>query len=176
MSNPRTPNYDPLLLALRATRDVSVFQPLPEHIRAKSNFWTYFGTGEGSPLPRDPNLATALQFSGDKRISQWWDIPGFQDWFLNRDEFRQRMEYLSNLALDQLEGILTSGVVASSDKLSAIKLIMQVAEKVPTNKAAETEGVDAMIAKMSKVQLEEYIRGSMRLLPPTTLDLPAPTE
>lgn len=167
MSNPT----ETFLRALQATTDVSIFQPLPEQRRAKSNFWTHFSGGEATTLPPNPSLALALQYGADRRIQQWWPLPGFQDWFLNRDEFRQRMEYLSNLALDELEALLTAKSSMNSDKLSAIKLIMQVGQKIPTGKSEGGDMIDAMISKMSKAQLEEYIQSSLRLLPSArTLD------
>lgn len=150
---------------LSGTRDLSIFQPDDAQRRAKSNFWTYFATEEGVTLPPTPDLALALRFGADSRITRWWILPGFQDWFLNREEFKQRMEYLSNLCLDQLETILTTTSSANSDKLNAIKLIMQVARKTPTSSDPDTtKYADDKIGKMGRVELEEFIRRNIRIV------------
>lgn len=157
---------DPKLVALANlianTRDVSVFQADRNQRRAKSNFWTHFGSAN-SGVPLQEDLATALRFGADKRISQWWDLPGFQDWFLNRDEFRQRLEFLSHLSLDVLEEIVTSKQSSNMDKLQALKMILAAQPK----EVSEAEVADAVIAKMTKQQLQEYISRNIKLLPPT---------
>lgn len=145
---------------LAGTRDVIVFQAEPAHRRAKSNFWTHFTGSNGSVAPPE-DLATALRYGADRRISTWWSLPGFQDWFLNRDEFRQRLEFLSHLSLDVLEEILVSKQSSSNDKLQALKLILAAQPKETT----EAEVADAVIAKMTKQQLQEYISRNIKLLP-----------
>lgn len=155
---------------LATTRDLTSFFPTEAHIRAKANFWTHFSETD-TPVPDQVDLSTAARFSGDRRIQTWWSTPGFQDWFLNREEFKQRMEYLSNLCLDQLESILTSNV-NPSDKLAAIKLIMQVSSKTPDARASDKQGkyLDSKIAEMSREQLEAYIRRSIQVLPSPQLN------
>lgn len=164
---------------LSQTRDLSIFQPDNDQRRAKSNFWTYFASEEGVPLPPTPDLALALRFGADSRITKWWPLPGFQDWFLNRDEFRQRMEYLSNLCLDQLETIVTTNSSANSDKLNAIKLIMQVARKTPSpGDSAAEKFADDKIGKMGRPELEEFIRRNIKLVdtPDSNIVIDKPTS
>lgn len=87
------------------------------------------------------------------------------------------MEYLSNLALDNLEDILISPMHQASDKLSAIKLIMQVAQKTPKATPDEDGGLGKLIGNMNKVQLEEFIRNNLRLLPTNpTIEVSADTS
>lgn len=158
-----------ILSALKLTVE-GQFLPTNPQKRAKSAFWTHFSTaGEGSLTPT-PSLATALRFGQDNRIQAWWDQAGFQDWFWNRDEFRQRMEYLANLAVDELEEILLSKQVATSDKLNAIKMVMQVSQKTTPVRAEES--LPDLIGKMNRVQLEEYIRSGLKLLPIEQLTIP----
>lgn len=164
-------SQNPLLSALQGALDTQ-FQPTNAQKQAKSTFWSSFSSGEGSPLPAQ-SLVMALRFGRDSRLSTWWEIPGFQDWFWNRDEFRQRMEYLAALAIDELEMILTSRSHSAPDKLNAIKLIMQVTGK--TGSPATEESLPESIQKMSRTQLEEYIRSGVRLLNPSE-DLTVPTK
>lgn len=152
-----------VLVKMEQVKDINVFSPAVEHRRAKSTFWSYFATSDELP-PEDISLSIALKYSADRRVSQWWDLPGFQDWFSNKDEFRQRMEYLSNLALDRLEAILVDSKGQAASQVAAAKLIMEVSRKMPS-KASEEQFVDEKIHLMDKKQLEEYISRGMRLLP-----------
>lgn len=144
------------------------YLPTPEMRRAKGAFWARFND---NPIcdPEDISLATAMRFSPDNRLSKWWALPGFRDWYRNRDEFRQRMEYLAQLALDTLETILVDPLAQGSAKVNAAKLIMEVARKMPAKSQAE-QFMDEKISQMSRPQLEEYIKKSVKLLQP------APTE
>lgn len=169
MSSTSNTNTELLTRFLENSLQDSVFQPTPDQRKAKSSFWAVFGTDPEGTLGPAENLVTALRFGGDKRIRQWWDTPGFQDWFFNRDEFRQRVEYLANLALDNLEEILTARNVTSTDKLNAIKILMQVGRKLPTGQAqADSGALPDAISRMTRSQLEAYIQSSLRLLPAVT--------
>lgn len=142
--------------------DELTYLPSPEQRRAKSAFWARFSD---NPIcePEDISLAVALRFSPDNRLSRWWIQPGFKEWFRNRDEFRQRMEYLANLALDSLEGILADPKAQGTAKVNAAKLIMEVARKTP-NKSQAEQFLDEKVSQMSRPQLEEYIKKNLRLL------------
>lgn len=143
------------------------YHPESSQRRAKSAFWARFSE---APLcePEDISLAIALKFSGDNRVSRWWAQDGFKEWFKNRDEFRQRMEYLAQLALDCLEGILVDDGAQTSARVNAAKLIMEVARKTPS-KATQEKFLDAQIASMDKKEVDAYIQKRIGLAPPSTL-------
>jgi hypothetical protein len=160
---------------LDTARDVVSFQPTPEQRRARANFWAHFSEG-GTLLPSRPDLAIALRFAGDRRIQQWWSLPGFQDWFLNREEFKQRVEALADMALDELESLVSSRTILPSDKLRAIELSLKYASKARTEDTEERLA-DERIGKMTRIQLEEYIRNNIRMLPHlATQQLTLPAE
>lgn len=172
----------------QASRDLVTFQPRPEHRRARANFWSNWELAGGNTLPDaqnspenrsgepgrgagqgDVNLAMALRYGGDSRISQWWDLPGFRDWFTNSEEFRQRVEYIAQLALDELEGVLTDPAARSGDKLTAAKMALEVGGKFPGRKGDSSEGkyADEHIAAMSRAELETYVSRQIAKLTPT---------
>lgn len=148
------------------------YLPTPEQRKVKSAFWTRFNE---NPIcePADITLTTVLKFIDDHRVPRWWPDQSFQQWFRNKDEFRQRMEYLAQLALDGLEFVLADPKSQATAKVNAAKLIMEVARKMPPKQAVE-QYLDEKIANMDRRQLEEYIRKSVRLLPAAESITPAP--
>jgi hypothetical protein len=156
-------NSDKLLIKLLSdVADVVEFTPTQDHRRAKSNLWTSISE-QGISLPPNPELQLVAQYAGDRRIQQWWDIPGFQDWFLNRQEFRQRVDALSQLALDEMERILIStDPKTATAKVAVIRMALEASGKLAeANKKAEVETADEKIAKMTKQELEEFIRNRL---------------
>lgn len=147
------------------------YLPGPEQRKAKSAFWTKFND---NPIcdPEDVSLAVAIRFSGDGRLSRWWSTPGFRDWFQNKDEFRQRIEYLVNLSLDSIEDILLDPKAQTSARVNAAKLLMEVARKTPSKAQAE-KYLDEKVAQMDRKQLEEYIQIRAAKLEPS---MPTITE
>lgn len=147
---------------LESTRDVSVFRPDEAQKRAKSNFWSFF-LDSGS-LPPDPiELAVALQYGANRAISEWWSLPGFQDWFTNRDEFRQKAEFTAGIALDELKEIIQDKKANINARVAAIKIAFQIANK--TQEKAKETYVDEIIGEMNSKQLEEFIKSKLKRLP-----------
>src|SRR5690606_18470701 len=83
-----------------------LFRPTDAHIRAKSQLWARFAE---NPIcdPSEVNLAIASQYVNDRRLPRWWSQPGFQDWFLNRGEWRELLETTAYRALQKLNEIIT---------------------------------------------------------------------
>jgi len=140
--------------------DVVSFSPTEAQRRAKSNFWSFFASGEAFP-PTSVDLATAVKYAGDKRVSEWWALEGFADWFSNKDEFRQRVEFLADLALDELYHLIRDPETQATAKVAAIRMIMDVGKKVSQKASTEETVVGEKITKMNKEELEAYIRDKM---------------
>jgi hypothetical protein len=150
-------------------RSESSFSPTEPQRKAKASFWSSFGP-EAVVTPGDtPSLALAAQFGSDSRIRIWWDQPGFQEWFWNKSEFSQRLEYMAQVALDELHVLMTSKAVAPSARVAAIKIVLEASKKLNKSDAPQ-EFADDKIAQMTKAQLEEYINKSLKLVQPLTLD------
>ena len=138
--------------------------PSGEQRKLKQAFWQRFSS---NPLcdPRDLTLRAAQRLVNDSRLDRWWDIPGFKEWFANQEEFRERVEYLANLALDSLEKILVDDQEKGVSKVNAAKLLMEVARKMPPKHIKEIYS-DKKIGEMDTKQLEEFIRRNTRHLGP----------
>lgn len=150
------------------------YLPTPEQRKVKAAFWARFNENP-SCEPEDISAILVESVTGDTRPTKWWSQAGFKEWFRNRDEFRQRMEYLSHLALDRLEAILADPRAQNNAQVGAAKLIMEVARKMPSRNPQE-QFLDEKIHQMDRKQLEEYIKRSLKLLPQATNSLDKPTE
>lgn len=150
------------------SRDLSLFtDPTPEQRKAKERFWGPFMAGD-IQVPPTIDLPLALRFGGDSRISKWWDLSGFQDWFLNQEEFRQRVEFIAHLALDSIEEVLKDRTATSNAKVAAAKLALEVANKLSKGQKDQQSDGDSPIDKMDRKELEEFIRKKLVLLPIAT--------
>lgn len=144
--------------------DDLLFKPSDAQIRAKSAFWSRF---YDNPIcdPQSLTLTVASQFVGDSRIERWWSTPGFREWFSNTNEFRERLEMLAYKSLTRLEQIIDSPTTNPNAQVNAIKLLMEMGRKLPRLQQDTEKYADEKIAKMSKAELEEYIRRNIKLVP-----------
>ncbi len=161
---------DKLATAL-STAALTIHEPTDAQRQARITFWGHWASAD-TPVPSTVDLAIALKFCGNPAISRWWPLPGFQDWFLNRDEFRQRMEFMSELCLDELQAILRSKMSSPADKLKAIQLVMTVSNKMPSKTGDTAKYLDEKIAAMNQQQLLDFISRSMaQSLGPAPIDV-----
>jgi hypothetical protein len=145
---------------LAAAQTDLVFAPTPDMRRAKAAFWSRFA--EAPMAPADAvTLASAQQLGADKRLSKWWTLPGFAEWFQNREEFRERLEYLADIALDSLEQVLTDPDSNPSAKVASAKLVLEAASKMPKK---EAEAPASRLETMSRGELEDYVRKNLKFL------------
>lgn len=133
-----------------------VFKPNHDQVLVKSQFWTKFSS---NPLvaAEDVGLETAQKFVNDPRLARWWYHSGFREWFLNEEEFAQKILALAYMALGSLEDVLTDPDGNPSAKVNAAKLAFEVANKMP-QRWQKTVYLDDQIHKMDKQQLEQFIR------------------
>lgn len=142
--------------------DELTYIPSNDQRRVKSAFWTRYQEVATS-TPADLSLAVVTKFVTDRRLPKWWTISGFSQWFLNAQEFRDRLEYLSYKILDSLELILDDPKANANAKVSAAKLLLEAGRKMPS-KAAEQGYLDESVSKMDRHQLEEFIKRKTRTL------------
>jgi hypothetical protein len=140
--------------------DVVAFQPSDAQRRAKSNFWSFFAAGNALP-PADVDLAMASKYAGDRRIEEWWKLEGFASWFSNKDEFRQKVEFMADVVLDEFFSMIRNPGTQATAKVAAGKVILEAAKKLNQKAPSEDAQVSEKIAKMSKEELEAYIRSRM---------------
>jgi hypothetical protein len=134
--------------------------PTPEQRKVKATYWTRLH--DNPVYDRDTTTcASALEITGDTRVSRWWSLDGFQDWFANKDEFRARVEYLAHLALDTVEDVLLDQDANANARMKAVQIVLEAAAKFPTKASGEEKYLDARIQKMSQFELEAYIARSL---------------
>lgn len=143
-----------------------VFVPNDAQRRCKSAFWAVYGND--GVMVEEPTLAAVLDVTNETRLPDWWRLPGFQEWFLNREEYRQRMDYLMHLGFDALERVLR---YSQSDTaiVSAMKLLIAANDKMPRQNAVKY--ADEWVANLTDQQLEEYINKNVRLVGAGTVGL-----
>ena len=137
--------------SLEAIKEDLVFLPSPNHRRAKSKFWSrYSDLADGGEV----SLASALQLTKEPQLAKWWNLPGFKDWFLNKDEARERLEYLWYLGMDAMEAIFLDPEANHNAKVNAFKQIASLAGKEPNK---NEKYADEDIQKMDAAKLKAYI-------------------
>lgn len=139
-----------------------IFAPSAAQRAAKTAFWVRY---EELPLAdiKDVNPTMAAQLSGCRTVATWWKKPGFEDWFLNKFEWKQRVEYLALLSLEIAEDILNDDRAPAAAKVNLIKVLNELANKMPA-KSKEVKLIDESISKMNKEQLNEFISKSKLLI------------
>jgi hypothetical protein len=86
-----------------------------------------------------------------------WSKPGFKDWLFNREESKEKLEELFDLALDSIRTVLLSeDVKTASAKVNILKILGELLDKFP--KAGQTTK-DPM-ANLSKEELERFLEKS----------------
>lgn len=133
-----------------------VFVPSAMQRKTKAKYWTRVKT---TPFTDgDPTLAEVNRVVRDQRLAKWWQEPGFIDWFMNKEEFKERMEFIANMALDTLEEIISNPDASGSARIAATKMAIEVAGKMPSKEIMQY--ADAQINEMSAAQLKEFIKNN----------------
>ena len=147
----------------------ALFSPTDAMAKVKARFWTKFQPG---PLVGVENvsLSVVAQVTKSAALNRWWDDEGFRDWFLNRDEERERIKYLFNKGLDTIEHILDNPEANANAKANLIKMLAEMngyLGKKPVEKFADTE-----INAMSEQQLMGYLeRKGVKVVEEKVLDI-----
>jgi len=143
------------------------FTPSPDMRRAKAAFWHRFADTSTVLSSDKVTLASAQQIGADKRLAKWWTLPGFQEWFQNKEEFRERMEYLADIALDALEQVLTDPDANAGAKVASAKLVLEAASKMPK---VAPDSPTTRLETLSRAEPEDYVRRNLKYLNPSSSD------
>ncbi len=135
------------------TEDI-LYRPSDADCKVKARFWSRFEPG---PLLTYNNITPELviKLTGVTSITQNWYKPGFKAWFLNKDEAREKLEYLFMKSLDAAEQIITNEELQPSARVNMIKIIAELAAKFPTKK--EEKYADKDINDMNESELKAYL-------------------
>jgi len=137
--------------------DSLLFKPSYEQVQIKSAFWAKFSA---NPLVdvNQISLPTVQRFVPEPKLARWWQMFGFQEWFLNESEFTERVTSLAYLALSALEDILTNPDANANARISAARLVFEASNKMPKQKNEKIIYLDDQIQKMDQGQLEAFLR------------------
>ena len=163
--------------SLAKLADSVLYAPSPSQQKAKARFFNRF---ESSPfLSLDSITAVqAMEITGIRSIKDWWSKPGFKDWFLNRNEAGEKLEYLFSLALDTAEQILRDPEAQTNAKVQMIKIAAELADKMPSKH--KEKFADKEIGEMNPERLNEFLdkavvdyikRKGLKLVEETTINV-----
>lgn len=142
-----------------------IHSPTREQKQLKAAFWTIWAD---NPIasPDRISLMDVQQLTGSNEIARWWLQAEFRSWFLNQNEFRQKLEYLAHRSLDVAEEILEADLTDKNmnAKVQAIKLIAELSNKVPQRWVKE-KIIDAEVQKMDPAQLNAFILKQLKQFP-----------
>lgn len=143
-----------------------VFMPSPAMRATKAKFWKRCDYEE----PRNVSVEMVVQITNSSSIRTWWSKEGFREWFLNKDEAAERLEYLYMLALDAAEDVLLNPNVPPSARIGLIKIVAQLAGKEPSK---DQLFLDEEIQKMEPARLRALItKLAPKFLPPVPKPIP----
>lgn len=138
----------------------AIYDPSSRDREIKVRFWQAM---EDNPMV-DASLVTvamAAKMTGSRNLEALWSKPGFKSWFLNDNEFRQRVDVLSSLALDAIEAVLKSDdPKGQGARVNAAKLLLEMANKMPAKQhgSGKQASMEKVIASMDRVQLEAFMQ------------------
>jgi hypothetical protein len=102
------------------------------------------------------------KLAGVKDLDSWFKNEGFKEWFLNGNLNKQLLESAVESAIREAMNILDApsdgerGSPKPSDKLAAVKVILEYAGYAPIKKA-EVLYQDAEIGEMDEAQIDKLI-------------------
>jgi len=127
-----------------------VFIPSPRMRACKAKFWKRLDFD--IELVDKVTLAGAIQLTNNTELNGWWKQDGFQDWFCNKDEASERIEYLYMLWMDKAEELLLNPDANHNAIVQIGKIIATLSGRDNQEKYS-----DDMINKMSKQQLQAFV-------------------
>lgn len=161
MSNGRKSSLpDELKAPLERLSEELIYQPTDQDKRLKAQFW--LKAADNPFITPDSITIDDVRNILNREISgSTWARPGFKEWFVNKDESRQRLEYLFNLALDAAEQIImNTDPKAQSARVNMIKVIADLGGKNPriAGPSAGQSAIAGAIAGMDKAQLDLFLQ------------------
>lgn len=144
-------NIDILELAKQKKTAELVFVPAPNMRAAKAKFWKRIDFD--ASLADAVSAASIVQITNEPRVTGWWNQKEFQEWFLNKEEANERIEYLYMLWMDKAEELLLDPMANHNAIVQLGKIISQLSGRGEQEKVS-----DENIQKMTKQQLQAYIQ------------------
>lgn len=140
-----------------------VFIPDEEMRQCKACFWAK--VQDKPHVNVDELTLVAVMYEvPDSRLREWWHIDGFKDWFTNKSEVMQRLEYIITLGLDAVQDLMGSrdSKVAGA-QVKALEMCMRLTNREPA-KVKEVKLIDKEVQDMTEAELDEFIAKNKKLL------------
>ena len=151
-----------LALDSAAPADI-LWRPTEAQVRVKSKFWSKWAV---SPMlhGKEPSKDLIRQLTSSVKVDEWWERPGFKEWFLNSTSNDDRLQWLVHLALNAAQDLLLSDDSRNSTARAAmIRLVLDLATRGSTGPAGTKQAAKSPIdsvAELSKEQLVELVNAN----------------
>lgn len=111
--------------------------------------------------PRAITLGTAIRLTNVQTLNTWWNQPGFKDWFLNKEETKQKIKYLTDKALEAAIQVLDDpDPRTASSKVNILKILMHY-------EAAEMQTkTNTRFDSMDMQQLRGFLKQNAHIIRP----------
>jgi len=118
------------------------------------------------------SAAQAATLCSNDSVLSWWKQPGFKAWFLNKDETRQKIKYLTDKALESVTQVLEDpDPRASASKVAILKILLQYeAAEIQTKTNTRFDSMDITQLRAFLKQNAHLIRPLLEETKPATLE------
>jgi hypothetical protein len=118
------------------------------------------------------NAGQAATMCNNDSLHTWWKQPGFKNWFLNKDETRQKIKYLTDKALEAATQVLEDpDPRASGSKVAILKILLQYeAAEIQTKTNTRFDSMDVLQLKAFLKQNAHLIRPLLEEVKPDMLE------
>lgn len=128
------------------------FNPSARQSKIKASFWSRHPRGLAA---EDMTVANVMAIVKDPGMQDWWGKPGFQDWFFNQEEGKEKLNYLFIKAIDTCENILDDERANANAKVKVLELVAKLLDKFPN--PHKHQFADDDVNKMSEAELEKFL-------------------
>ena len=138
------------------------FRPTEAQKRAKAALMAALSDPMNSLIdPKTISMTLAIRLTGVQTLNHWWQQPGFQAWFLNKEETKQKIKYLTDKALETAVQILDDPDPRTANaKVAILRTLMQYeAAEVQTKTNTRFDSMDMQ-------QLRGFLKQNAHIIRP----------
>ena len=138
------------------------FRPTEAQKRAKAALMAALSDPMNSLIdPKTISMTLAMRLTGVQTLNHWWQQPGFQAWFLNKEETKQKIKYLTDKALETAVQILDDPDPRTANaKVAILRTLMQYeAAEVQTKTNTRFDSMDMQ-------QLRGFLKQNAHIIRP----------
>jgi hypothetical protein len=138
------------------------FRPTDSQRKAKAALLAFLADPETMLFDlKSLSVDRAISLTGIPALRTWWNQPGFRAWFINKEESRQKIKYLTDKALEAAVQILDDpDPRASSAKVNILKTLLAYEAQEQTQKT------NTKFDNMDINQLRGFLKQNAHLIRP----------